>query len=83
MYEGTAETTLGSDALRKHQGKGQLVFTSPPFPLHRKKRYGNLLGQQYIDWLAAFALTFRNLICKDGSIPPVRFLRAIRPCERP
>jgi DNA modification methylase len=28
-----------------------LLFTSPPYPLHRKKEYGNLNGANYLDWL--------------------------------
>ena len=31
-----------------------LIFTSPPFPLNRKKRYGNKQGKEYIDWLYEF-----------------------------
>jgi len=46
----------------------QLVFTSPPFPLNTKKRYGNLQGQDYVDWLASFARSFRSLLTADGSV---------------
>jgi integrase len=34
-----------------YEGKVQLVFTSPPFPLNRAKRYGNLEGEEYKEWL--------------------------------
>lgn len=44
------------------------MFTSPPFPLNTKKRYGNLQGEQYIDWFAQFAPLLRNLVRNDGSI---------------
>ena len=54
-----------SDALR---GKIQLVFTSPPFPLNNKKRYGNLTGTAYINWLKDFALLFCSMLAPDGSI---------------
>ena len=32
-----------------------LVVTSPPFALQRKKEYGNEEQNQYVDWLAEFA----------------------------
>ena len=49
-------------------GHVDLIFTSPPFPLNRKKRYGNELGQAYVDWLASFAPLFKNLLSPKGSI---------------
>ena len=45
-----------------------LVFTSPPFPLNRKKRYGNKQGSEYIDWLTSFAPLFRQILKPHGSI---------------
>ncbi len=68
LIHGTAEDALNSDAFRKYRGKVDLVFTSPPFPLNRKKKYGNLQGQAYIDWLASFAPTLRTLLKPRGSI---------------
>jgi site-specific DNA-methyltransferase (cytosine-N4-specific) len=68
MLEGQAEAAFRSKALAKFKGKVQLIFTSPPFPLNRKKRYGNLQGQEYIDWLASLAPLFRKFLAKDGSI---------------
>jgi site-specific DNA-methyltransferase (cytosine-N4-specific) len=50
------------------QGRVQLVFTSPPFALNRKKKYGNRTGEDYIEWLAGFAERFRNVLTPDGSI---------------
>src|SRR5207248_3906619 len=46
----------------------QLIFTSPPFPLNRKKKYGNLKGEEYVRWLASFAPRFRKLLKPNGSI---------------
>jgi len=37
-----------------------LVMTSPPFALLRKKEYGNADQHEYVDWLAEFAA----LVCK-------------------
>jgi len=68
MYHGNAETALFSPSFAKYEGKVQLIFTSPPFPLNRKKKYGNLQGEAYIHWLANFAQTFRKLLKKDGSV---------------
>jgi hypothetical protein len=68
LIHGTAEEALSSETLRRYQGKIDLVFTSPPFPLNRKKKYGNLKGQEYIDWLAGFALKLRPYLKRRGSI---------------
>ncbi|HEX7319492.1 MAG TPA: site-specific DNA-methyltransferase [bacterium] len=68
MYQGNAENALTSLTFAKYKGKVQLILTSPPFPLNRKKKYGNLQGEAYIHWLANFAQTFRKLLKKDGSI---------------
>src|SRR6185437_6247026 len=67
MRHGLAEDVLMSEAKRLH-GKVQLVFTSPPFALNRKKRYGNRNGEEYIEWLAAFGPKLANLLTPDGSI---------------
>ena len=45
-----------------------MIFTSPPFPLNRKKKYGNFNGEAYVEWLAAFASVFKRFLKKDGSI---------------
>jgi len=68
MYQGNAESVLSSPQFSQYEGKVQLIFTSPPFPLNRKKKYGNLQGEAYVRWLANFAQTFRKLLKKDGSI---------------
>ena len=68
MYEGLAEEVLLSPLLAKQMGKVQLIFTSPPFPLNRKKKYGNEQGDAYIKWLSSFAPLFRKLLKEDGSI---------------
>ena len=68
MLRAQAEDFLESSLAKSHEGKVQLIFTSPPFPLNRKKRYGNLQGEAYVKWLADFAPLFRNLLKPDGSI---------------
>jgi site-specific DNA-methyltransferase (cytosine-N4-specific) len=42
LYVGDSLHALAHAPLTKYRGKVQLVFTSPPFPLNRKKKYGNL-----------------------------------------
>lgn len=68
MIQGLTENVLTSRLFNGVAGKVQLIFTSPPFPLRRKKRYGNLEGEEYIAWLSAFAPKFRELLTNDGSI---------------
>ena len=60
MYAGPAEEALCSDDLARYRGKIQPIFTSPPFPLNRKKSYGNLQGE-YVKWLVDFAPRFGML----------------------
>jgi len=68
MYETTFEDFLASRSGTVRLGKTQLIFTSPPFPLNRKKRYGNKVGEEYVDWLASFAEPLTDLLTEDGSI---------------
>ena len=68
MYRGWAEALKSPRLARKYRRKVQLIFTSPPFPLNRKKKYGNRQGEAYVKWFASFAPVFRNLLKKDGSI---------------
>ncbi|RJX29111.1 MAG: site-specific DNA-methyltransferase [Desulfarculus sp.] len=44
-----------------------LVITSPPFALLRKKEYGNKPQDEFVDWLARFAKEIFRIITKDGS----------------
>ncbi len=64
----TIEQFLLSDACRCLQNKVKLIFTSPPFPLNRKKKYGNLVGEEYLQWLAGLAPNLTQLLSHDGSI---------------
>ena len=68
MYVGAAEQILSGRKLAALKGHVNIVFTSPPFPLNRKKRYGNLQGKEYVSWLAGFADLFKSLLTPDGSI---------------
>jgi DNA modification methylase len=44
-----------------------LVVTSPPFALTRKKAYGNEAEAEYIDWFLPFAEKIKNKIKPTGS----------------
>lgn len=67
-FEARAEEVLRSDIGAAYAGRVDLVFTSPPFPLNRKKKYGNKEGQEYVEWLASMAPMFRDLLKPKGSI---------------
>lgn len=52
----------------KYKGKVQLIFTSPPFPLNLKKKYGNYQGETYLKWLGAFGPLFAEYLKPNGSV---------------
>jgi len=62
------EEFVASPIFNEYKNKVSLIFTSPPFPLNRKKRYGNLTGKKYIEWLSSQAPLFNKLLKKDGSL---------------
>lgn len=64
-YIGKCEDVI--DKLRI-KGKVQLIFTSPPFPLNNKKRYGNLSGDDYLMWFGGLAELFSSVLTPNGSI---------------
>ena len=45
-----------------------LILTSPPFALTRKKEYGNASADKYVEWFIPFAEEFRRILKKDGSL---------------
>lgn len=68
MFRGKVEDALRSPLLVPYRGKVQLILTSPPFPLNRKKRYGNLNGSAYLEWLSSLAPELVGLLRPKGSI---------------
>ncbi|MBI1785199.1 site-specific DNA-methyltransferase [Candidatus Sumerlaeota bacterium] len=44
-----------------------LILTSPPFALKRKKEYGNEDEDKYCDWFMSFAPHFRRILKDEGS----------------
>jgi len=45
-----------------------LVMTSPPFALQRKKEYGNENEEAYVDWLLQFSPELSRVIKETGSL---------------
>ncbi|AFZ03719.1 DNA methylase N-4/N-6 domain protein [Calothrix sp. PCC 6303] len=45
-----------------------LILTSPPFPLVRKKEYGNETSEKYIEWFLPFAYEFKRILTDNGSL---------------
>jgi len=45
-----------------------LILTSPPFALTRKKEYGNKSAEEYVDWFIKFAQEFKRVLTEDGSL---------------
>jgi site-specific DNA-methyltransferase (cytosine-N4-specific) len=68
MLHGRSDDILSDGSLARFEGKVNLIFTSPPFPLNRKKRYGNETGESYIQWLCRFGPLFKKMLTPDGSI---------------
>ena len=57
------------DVLKKHKpGTVDLIMTSPPFGLVRKKEYGNVAADEYIDWFRPFAEAFKRVLTDQGSL---------------
>ena len=44
-----------------------LIITSPPFALTRKKEYGNETAEKYIEWFLPFAYQFKRVLANNGS----------------
>lgn len=66
LYVGKCEDVL--PRLPDLKGRVQLILTSPPFPLKRKKRYGNLQGEEYLNWLKSLAPMLADLLTPTGSL---------------
>ena len=53
---------------RLPDGSINLILTSPPFALTRKKEYGNKSAAEYVDWFLQFAPEFHRVLSEDGSL---------------
>ena len=45
-----------------------MILTSPPFALTRKKDYGNEQEDAYLEWFRSFAVEFRRILKDEGSL---------------
>jgi len=68
MFHGMSGAILEDRSMSRFEGKINLILTSPPFPLNRKKKYGNETGERYIHWLCEFGPLFKKMLAPDGSI---------------
>ena len=50
------------------QASVDLIVTSPPFGLVRKKEYGNADADEYVDWFRPFAEQFKRALKQSGSL---------------
>lgn len=49
-------------------GSVNLIMTSPPFGLTRKKDYGNKQEDEYLEWFKGFGAEFHRILKEDGSL---------------
>lgn len=68
FFNGDSAKLMGVELKEELKGKVNLIITSPPFPLNAKKKYGNLNGQEYLNWFTGLAPIFADLLAPDGSI---------------
>lgn len=68
LYLGDCEKVIKNCLDCEGLQKANLIFTSPPFPLSRAKRYGNMTGAEYLQWFADLAPLFCDMLTDDGSI---------------
>ncbi|MBI2913804.1 MAG: site-specific DNA-methyltransferase [Chloroflexi bacterium] len=64
-YLGDAREVL---AAGEWDGAVDLIMTSPPFALRRKKEYGNVEASRYTEWFLDFAKLFHRVLKPDGSL---------------
>ena len=65
IYHGDSLDFLHSKAMPKSV---DLIMTSPPFGLVRKKSYGNEDADEYCNWFRPFAEGFRRVLKDSGSL---------------
>lgn len=73
VFKSRLGSVYNGDSLDYLHGKAQadsvnLIVTSPPFGLVRKKSYGNEDATAYCDWFRPFAEGFKRVLKNDGSL---------------
>ena len=64
IYQGDSALLLGSMAT----SSVDLIMTSPPFGLVRKKDYGNVDSEKYVEWFKPFGKEFNRVLKDSGSL---------------
>jgi DNA modification methylase len=67
-YLADIDNIIKNDELKHLEGKVDLILTSPPFPLVRPKKYGNLDGNEYLEWIGGISQYLKKLLSPKGSI---------------
>ena len=67
-YVGDCIELLRGPLGRRLEGRVQLILTSPPYPLNRKKSYGNRNGNSYKEWFVNLAPLLARMLTPTGSI---------------
>ena len=67
-FNSSIESFLSSKEGKNLHGKVNLIFTSPPFPLASPKSYGNLVGEEYLNWIVDVVTGMIPLLVDDGSL---------------
>ncbi len=68
VYHGRAEDILMQYKTGSSFEPINLILTSPPFPLNRAKKYGNMTGEEYLAWMRTLAELFSSVLIADGSV---------------
>lgn len=70
-YSTTLGTNVVGDSIesleRLQDNSVNLVVTSPPFALQRKKEYGNESQEEYVEWFSRFGEVVMRKLTPDGS----------------
>lgn len=53
---------------RREDASVDMILTSPPFALTRKKDYGNEQEDAYLEWFRSFSVEFSRILKDDGSL---------------
>lgn len=68
LYQGDSLELLSGALGRRLKGIVDLIITSPPFPLNKKKKYGNETGGEYLKWFNSLVPIFADLLSEEGSL---------------
>ena len=67
-YLCSIEDFLNSKKAASLKGKVNLILTSPPYPLVIPKKYGNMKGTEYLNWMSELSIGLSELLTEDGSM---------------